>query len=110
MKRFVEAHSGPYAQNLWNDLYNNESEQKIFLVTFSVSNTSLDTPVDLEIRLVDSGGNLVYPIFPKNIIEKNSGWDASAKVLLAPGYKIQFKANDTGSFINIYMVGIKGVN
>ena len=110
MKEFVRAYSGTYNQNLWNTFFKNESSKKIFLVTFALTNTDATDTITCSIRQVDDAGRVVYACFLDGQIKPRDGWDGSSKMLLYPGDKIEFMANDIKNAINIYMVGIKGVN
>lgn len=116
-EQFGRASLGPgqYDPNTWTPLYEVKSTIVGALVfDISVTNTTPmsgfeSKDITIEMKVVDSDGNLIHWILGPQALEQNGiSWDSSQKIVLNPGDRLMVRASDRGvCFYSSLITGLK---
>lgn len=103
---FNRVNIGPenYRINTWETIH--EVSSKItgsLMFYFCATNVTSDdgelpkTAITIQVRIIDSEGNMVHAIMPSRTIESgNLSFDLDQKIVMKPGDKLQVRASDKG--------------
>lgn len=87
-----------YDVDIWTPLHEIKTATVGAMVfDFSITNTSVDKDIAVEVKLVDRDGNLAHYILGPTILKANGiSWDSSHKIVMMPGDRLMVKASDRG--------------
>lgn len=96
-----------YSNEVWTELYHNETVSTAYTILISVSNNNPSDSRFFKLKITDIGGIDKYLIVPNGQLNPDDAFENNSRYFLQQGEKLWFQANNTG--LNAYTSVIENI-